>query len=340
MPKVSIIVPCYGVEKYLDRCMESLINQTLRDIEIILVDDVSPDKVPEMCDDWAKRDSRVKVVHKAQNEGLGYARNSGIEVATGEYLAFVDSDDFVDIQMYEKLYEDAKKNCTDATFCGYYMHEDDKNIEKSACKTNNILSTRDACLNQMCRMVDTHIPLPNFRVAYSAWHGIYSRYIFTEYNVRFCSEREFISEDIVFHVDFIFHASRLSVIPYCGYYYCLNPMSLTQSYKPNRFDKDIILCEEVERRMKRYGIPNVEQYVNGMVLTRARDSFSYIVNKSHQSPLSELRKALRDPLLIRALKNYDSIKLGFKYYMFVIAARLQLTYIVYAYYKWFNEGKR
>ena len=79
MSKVSIVVPCWGVEKYLDRCVESLINQTLREIEIILVDDESPDRVPEMCDEWAKRDNRIKVIHK-KNGGLGMACNSGLEV--------------------------------------------------------------------------------------------------------------------------------------------------------------------------------------------------------------------------------------------------------------------
>src|SRR5574344_1424030 len=108
-PKVSIIVPIYNVEKYLDRCMESLLNQTLKDIEIIMVDDGSPDNCPKMCDEYAKRDKRVKVIHK-KNGGLGYARNSGLDIATGEYVAFVDSDDYVDVNMYETLYNFAKDN--------------------------------------------------------------------------------------------------------------------------------------------------------------------------------------------------------------------------------------
>ena len=97
-PKVSIIVPIYNVERFLDRCMDSLLNQTLKDIEIIMVDDGSPDNCPQMCDEYAKNDSRVKVIHK-KNAGLGMARNSGLEIATGEYVAFVDSDDYVDCHM-------------------------------------------------------------------------------------------------------------------------------------------------------------------------------------------------------------------------------------------------
>lgn len=117
-PKVSIIVPCYSVEQYLDRCVESLVGQTLLNIEIILVDDLSPDRTPEMCDEWAKKDSRIRVVHKVQNGGLGLACNTGIEVSTGEYIAFCDSDDYVDKDMYETMYNAAAKENVDVVFSG------------------------------------------------------------------------------------------------------------------------------------------------------------------------------------------------------------------------------
>lgn len=92
MPKVSIIVPCWGVEKYLDRCVESLVNQTLKDIEIILVDDESPDRVPQMCDEWARKDTRIRVVHK-KNTGLGITYNTELKFAINEYITFCDSND-------------------------------------------------------------------------------------------------------------------------------------------------------------------------------------------------------------------------------------------------------
>ena len=109
---MDIIIPVYKVEKYLDKCMQSLINQTLKDIEIIMVDDGSPDRCPQMCDEYAKQDNRVKVIHQ-KNVGLGYARNSGLDVAFGEYVAFVDSDDFVDTMMFEIMYSRAKKENSD-----------------------------------------------------------------------------------------------------------------------------------------------------------------------------------------------------------------------------------
>ena len=99
MALVSIVVPIYKVEKYLSRCVQSLLNQTLKDIEIILVDDGSPDKCPEMCENYLKVDKRIKVVHKV-NGGLSSARNAGINIATGKYIGFVDSDDSILPTMY------------------------------------------------------------------------------------------------------------------------------------------------------------------------------------------------------------------------------------------------
>ena len=101
--KISIIVPVFNVEKYLCFCVDSLLNQTFKDIEIILVDDGSPDSCPQMCEDYAQKDKRVKVIHK-QNSGLGYARNSGLDIAKGEFVSFIDSDDYISLDMYEKMY--------------------------------------------------------------------------------------------------------------------------------------------------------------------------------------------------------------------------------------------
>ena len=99
VPKVSIIVPVYKVEKYLRKCIDSIINQTLKDIEIILVDDGSPDNCGKICDEYAAKDTRIKVIHK-ENGGLSSARNAGMEVAEGEYIGFVDSDDWIESDMY------------------------------------------------------------------------------------------------------------------------------------------------------------------------------------------------------------------------------------------------
>lgn len=112
MPEISIIVPIYKTEKYLNRCVNSLINQTFKNFELILVDDGSPDACPVLCDKWGKRDTRIKVIHK-KNGGLSSARNAGLNIAQGKYIGFVDSDDWIEPDMYELLYNAAEKYQTD-----------------------------------------------------------------------------------------------------------------------------------------------------------------------------------------------------------------------------------
>lgn len=114
---ISVIVPIYKVEKYLDKCVESIVGQTYRDIEIILVDDSSPDKCPEMCDKWAKMDERIKVIHK-ENGGLSDARNAGLRIAKGEYISFVDSDDWISPHFLEMMYQVMQKEYADIVECG------------------------------------------------------------------------------------------------------------------------------------------------------------------------------------------------------------------------------
>ena len=120
--KVSIVVPCYKVEKYMRRCIESLLNQSLKEIQVVIVDDGSPDCVWQISEEYARKDIRVEVVHK-ENGGLGYARNSGLELCQGEYVAFVDGDDYVEGIMFELLYDAAKKKDADVVFANSYIEQ-------------------------------------------------------------------------------------------------------------------------------------------------------------------------------------------------------------------------
>ena len=116
-PKISVIVPVYNVEKYLDNCIKSIVRQTYDNLEILLVDDGSKDNSGSLCDEWAIRDNRIKVIHK-QNGGASSARNAGLDAATGEYIGFVDADDYIDIDMYEIMYAEICEHNADAASCG------------------------------------------------------------------------------------------------------------------------------------------------------------------------------------------------------------------------------
>lgn len=164
-PLISIIVPVYDVEKYLDRCLQSIVAQTYKNIEIILVDDGSPDNCPAMCDEWAEKDSRIRVIHK-ENGGLAHARNTGIENASGSYFLFVDSDDYMDSDMVEFLYSLICKYDADIARCGfYYNYENGEEIADYSATAVKLLDYDD-------RMIDLFV---GGHISGVAWNKLYKR---------------------------------------------------------------------------------------------------------------------------------------------------------------------
>jgi len=127
MPKISVIVPVYNVEKYLAKCIDSILAQTFTDFECILINDGSPDNSPAICDEYAKKDERMKVIHK-ENGGVSSARNTGLDIAQGEWITFADSDDWVDENYLELMYSNAIKNNCDLSICGFKSVDEKGNI--------------------------------------------------------------------------------------------------------------------------------------------------------------------------------------------------------------------
>ncbi len=168
---ISIIVPVYNVEKYLKRCIDSIIGQTCRDLEIILIDDGSTDACPQICDEYEKKDSRIKVVHR-KNGGLSEARNTGLDMATGEYVGFVDSDDYILPEMYEILHQACEENHVAIAVCGRrIVDENDRVIKYEFCEEGpSILSAKEA-LRSFLTME---------RWDSAAWDKLYRRELFAE----------------------------------------------------------------------------------------------------------------------------------------------------------------
>ena len=168
---VSIVVPAYNVEKYIKKCVESIINQTYKNIEIILVDDGSTDKTGEICDYFNKKDDRIKVIHK-ENGGLSDARNCGIDVAKGKYILLIDSDDYVDLEIVEFLYNDLKNNNADISTClpQKFKEGNCENLKDNSKNINNVLNTENA--------LEDLFYLKNLTV--SAWGKLYKSELFKD----------------------------------------------------------------------------------------------------------------------------------------------------------------
>lgn len=332
-PKVSIVVPVYKVEEYIDRCLDSLLNQTLKDIEIILVDDGSPDNCPKICDEYAQKDARVRVVHK-QNEGLGYARNSGMEVAVGEYIAFVDSDDFVDIRMFEELYSTAKKSNSDIVLCGY------KRIKKNKCigQYHDVdvpeLKHGKECLSILKGMIGE---TPEYRhYDFAVWHGIYKNDLIRRNNIKFCSEREYISEDVVFHLSIIPFCDKICILPDRFYNYCLNSNSLTTKYGSGRFQANMKLYSYIKQYTGDLGFiceDSFQKCLDYFVIDKAISSCSYEIRYNKNNCFGELKRIINDKAVQEAVGKYPFKILSCKQRVLLYLIRKRLSVIIFVLFK-------
>lgn len=325
-PKVSVIVPVYCVEQYLDRCVSSLLNQTLKDIEIILIDDESPDNCPQLCDEYANEDYRIKVVHK-KNGGLGFARNSGLEVSTGEYVAFLDSDDFVDIDTYEWLYKNATKYNLDAIFYKYAMFSDAKDInERKNIEGLNILSGEKVTLHLSMEMIGS---LPSEKkdrnVEMSSCTAFYKKSIINSNQICFHSERELISEDLIFNLDFLQKAQRVAFSQQCFYHYFVNTSSLTHQVRLDRVEKNIILYNYLSLRLaKMNNISDMDRLrPMRMLIGYCRSSILQVLksNLSKREKVAWIRKVCSNPIWKEIYSVYPVKKMPPKYALFLFAKR-------------------
>lgn len=222
MAKVSVIVPVYKVENYLRKCVDSLLDQTLTDIEIILVDDGSPDNCGKICDEFAAKDHRVKVIHK-QNEGLSMARNVGIMAATSPYIGFVDSDDYVADDMYEVLYKNLVKNSADISVCGLYDCYSEKKIPQFAGKEFLILDNKNALKTA----------LEGVKFSVNAVNKLFKKELFSE--VKFPKGK--LSEDAFTIPKVLSMATKVVFDSAPKYFYVHRGESITtSSFKPQDFN--------------------------------------------------------------------------------------------------------
>lgn len=220
---ISVIVPVYKVEQYLDKCVQSIVDQTYRDLEIILVDDGSPDRCGQMCDAWAEKDSRIRVIHK-ENGGLSDARNAGMALATGEYIGFVDSDDWLAPDFYRVLIQTMAENHCDIVSCRFLPTTDPvPTLPVSNTLAIQYLDTQES-LAELIR---------DGKLQQVVWNKLYRREIVcdTPFAVGKCHEDEFWSYQV------IGQSQKIAIVDYLGYYYFQRPGSIMrQGFSSKRLD--------------------------------------------------------------------------------------------------------
>lgn len=339
-PNVSVVVPVYKAEKYLSRCLDSLQNQTLEDIEIILVDDESPDDSPRLCDEASSQDSRIKVVHK-QNEGAGKARNSGLAYATGKYVAFADADDYVSYDMYETLYNVAEKYSSDLVMSGtvfvggnMFSQVGDKEVKSDfPCDTHfeTVQQLQELKLGIIGALPDADY---DSKYGMSVWKNLFRRDIIADNNLTFESEREMLSEDALFMVDYISCITKATGISGAYYNYCRNEDSVSKSYKADRIDKALEFMKQAERRYATDIAPEVYNLYLGRfwqafcrVLCTQEIMYAEENGVGHKELRSRLKAICTNPVTERVLRTYPFFKLPVKQALFAFTVKYKLYYL-------------
>lgn len=221
VPEISVIVPVYKVEKYIQKCVDSILAQTFSDFEVILVDDGSPDICGDICDDYAKKDERIKVIHK-ENGGLSDARNAGMKLVNGNYVIFIDSDDYIEKDMFEYMYNNIQQNDADMATCGIYEVYSDR-IESQKQEKDFACTGEEAfrCI------------LRGHTIRGEIWNKLIKKECVKD--LEFPKGR--IYEDIFYTVDLMQRVKKVAVGTEPKYYYLHREDSITgKAYRPQLFD--------------------------------------------------------------------------------------------------------
>lgn len=310
---ITVVLPIYNVEKYLDRCMKSVVNQTYTNLEIIMVDDGATDGSGELCDSWAEKDSRVKVIHK-KNEGLGMARNTGIENATGKYIAFFDSDDYIEPNTIEECYKRACEDSSELVIFGHSLVGKDNFVKLAVIPSSERLVYRDKEISSIV-LKDLLVQGKSSPVIknmwMSAWSFLYSMDLIKRANWHFVSERQIISEDVYSLLQLFSYVNSISIVDKSLYNYCENEGSLTRVFRKDRFDKINIFYNETMKEAERLEMSEeIKNNITYPYIANIIAMLKMLVDSDleYAEKLKELNKVCENETLLKALSKIDISK--------------------------------
>lgn len=311
MDLVSIIIPVYNVERYISRCLDSIVYQSYQNIEIILIDDGSTDLSGKICNDYAKKDIRIKVMHK-ENAGLGYARNSGLEMAKGKFVTFIDSDDYVGVDHIKSMHDLIITTNTDTCIAGH-----------TKVYATSLITHKNVCAGKVYRRDITSEILPRMcggdsrgtdYIEMSVCMVLLSNKIIQENRLRFESERKLISEDLVFDFAYFPYSQGVCIGDMTDYYYCDNEDSLTTKYRKGRFENQVALYDEIMNRAVKLDIGKLcNPRLNSTLIAIARYSIKLEYKFSKINGIQKSRKNVKaicqNKTLLKVMDEFDDTRI-------------------------------
>lgn len=340
MPYISLIIPIYNSDKYLEKCINSIINQTFKDIEIILVNDGSKDKSGIICDTFAINDKRIKVIHK-MNSGLSSARNIGIENSSGKYVVFLDSDDWMNVETLECVLELTEKYGVDLAFWSYKNEYINRTISVNLFKTSsNYMLFNEHKMHYLRRravgLINRELISPTKTDALnSAWGKMYKKELILENNIRFLDTSYIGSEDVLFNIQAFFYTKQaLFINRHFNHYRRYSHNSLTKKHTNTLFHRFKNLYYEIEKFIVINNLDyNFKKALwNRFSLSLINNSLSIVNSNYISSPSQKIRdidKILNDTLYKMCLSKLDFDKLTFYWKVYFTLAKNKLGCAIY-----------
>lgn len=308
---VSIIVPIYNIENYINKCVTSLVNQTYQNLEIILVNDCSTDSSKRKCEQWKALDKRIVLINKEKNEGLSCARNTGLLNAKGEYIAFIDGDDYVSINFIEVLYNAVKKDNTDIASCSFFYVENDIEIEKKKKnEQGNVIYLSVEAFKECIRYPS--------RIDVVAWNKLYLRSLFIENNIMYPPGK--IHEDLFTTYKLVYFSKKVSYVDLPLYYYVQRSDSIMHA--PNLEKESVLIecCENYASFLHSHSI-DLEEELSDFYQYRL---LSFLINVMADNPQIYNKKIWSEAY--RIMKGLHNIKK--KYFLTIHAMKIPRLYMV------------
>lgn len=290
---ISVIVPVYKVEKYLNKCIDSIINQTYKNLEIILIDDGSPDNCGKICDEYAKKDKRINVMHK-ENGGVSSARNAGISSAQGKWISFIDADDWVEANFLEVMYKTALKNSADIALCGYNRIYNTHSEKINVCETDKTYNSREYLIKSL-----------NPQTGFGFCHMKLIRKECLN-NLKF-NENLVVGEDAQFNIKLSQNINKAVFCRQALYNYRNNSESVVKKYDSNYANKYLESMKDTKAFINQNYNNDDEikqNYYNFVAFHVMLIAVNYCYHP--ENPIKERKKLLKN------ICNYDEFKEGIK----------------------------
>lgn len=319
LPELSIVMPLYNAGPYLTPAIESVLAQTFRDFELIIIDDVSTDGSLDIAWDFARRDSRIRIIELSHNGGPGIARNKGIGAARGEYIGFFDSDDILPAEAYRSLITFARVNDLDIAR-GAMADISDKNpepVKVPPFSTEKRVLSTSAELRAMALCVfsyPTHPDEPDLSFGGSACSAIFRKSMLMDHHIRFVERSHAISEDYLFCFDSLMHCTKVGVVPEIVYHYRTNPLSRSHRPKPDMIDRALETAVEIEQRIEKAGYASRDrEYAMryGIDITRAFLKNFFLSDMPRAELRQWFRKQREHPYLRHCAEDFPVERLPF-----------------------------